>query len=74
MLRQYIQEALERANYEIIDDTEPFYGEVKGLQGVWATGNTLEECRRHLEEAIKDWICFSRKHLPGFFAVGDSVL
>lgn len=59
MLRQYIQKALERANYEIIDDAEPYYGEVAGLEGVWATGATLEECRRHLEEAIEDWMSFS---------------
>ena len=49
MLIQYIQAALERAKYEIIDDEEPYYGEVPELEGVWATGKTLEECRRNLE-------------------------
>jgi predicted RNase H-like HicB family nuclease len=34
---------MERATYEIIDDPKPYYGEVPELQGVWATGNTLEE-------------------------------
>ena len=28
MLLQYIQAALDRAHYEIIEDDEPFYGEV----------------------------------------------
>jgi Uncharacterised protein family (UPF0150). len=42
MLTEYIQEALRRARYEIIDDEEPYYGEVPELQGVWATGKTLE--------------------------------
>ena len=65
MLLQYIQGALERAHYEIIEDTEPFYGEVPTLSGVWATGKTLEECRRNLAEAVEDWVLFSiAKGLP----------
>jgi predicted RNase H-like HicB family nuclease len=56
MLTEYIQEALRRARYEIIDDEEPYYGEVPELQGVWATGKTLEECRENLREAIEGWI------------------
>jgi predicted RNase H-like HicB family nuclease len=65
MLLQYIQVALEGAHYEIIEDEEPFYGEVPPLAGVWATGKTLEECRRNLAEAIEDWVLFSiAKGLP----------
>jgi predicted RNase H-like HicB family nuclease len=59
MLLSYIQAALERARYEIIEDDEPYYGEVPLLKGVWATGATLEECRRRLAEAIEDWLLFS---------------
>jgi predicted RNase H-like HicB family nuclease len=47
---------MEKATYEIIDDPEPFYGEVPELQGVWATGKTLEECRRELQSVIEGWI------------------
>lgn len=65
MLLQYIQIALERAHYEIIEDAEPFYGEVPAIAGIWATGKTLEECRRNLAEAIEDWVLFSiAKGLP----------
>jgi predicted RNase H-like HicB family nuclease len=65
MLLEYIQAALECAHYEIIEDEEPFYGEVPPLAGVWATGKTLEECRRNLAEAIEDWVLFSiAKGLP----------
>ena len=59
MLLKYIQTALESAHYQIIEDEEPFYGEVPLLAGVWATGKTLEECRRNLAEAIEDWVLFS---------------
>ena len=45
MLLRYIQAALDRAHYEMIVGEEPFYGEVPALEGVWATGRTLEECR-----------------------------
>ena len=56
MLIQYIQAALENARYEIINDEEPYYGEVPGLEGVWSSGNTLEECRKNLEEIIDEWV------------------
>ncbi|NOZ59719.1 MAG: type II toxin-antitoxin system HicB family antitoxin [Euryarchaeota archaeon] len=57
MIVEYINAALEKARYEIIDDEEePFYGEVPELRGVWATGKTLEECRRNLAEVIEGWI------------------
>lgn len=59
MLTQYIEAALEEAHYEIIEDEEPYYGEVPSLEGVWATGKTLEECRRNLSETIEDWLLFS---------------
>lgn len=65
MLTEYIQSALERAMYEIIEDVEPYYGEIPDLSGVWATGKTLEECRRNLSEALEDWLLLSiAKHLP----------
>lgn len=44
MVVEYIEEALRRAKYEIIEDEELYYGEVSELPGVWATGKTLEEC------------------------------
>ena len=59
MLLRYIQAALECAHYEMVEDEEPFYGEVPPLAGVWASGKTLEECRRNLGEAIEDWVLFS---------------
>jgi predicted RNase H-like HicB family nuclease len=61
MLIEYIEESLKRAHYEIINDNEPFYGEVKELKGVWATGNTLEECRKNLRDVIEGWILVSIK-------------
>jgi predicted RNase H-like HicB family nuclease len=70
-LIQYIQAALEHARYEIIDDEEPYYGEVPELPGVWASGNTLEECRRNLEEVIDEWIIIRLRKGLEIPPVGD---
>jgi len=59
VLLRYIETALEQAHYEMIEDEEPFYGEVTALTGVWATGKTLEACRNNLAEAVEDWVLFS---------------
>jgi predicted RNase H-like HicB family nuclease len=65
MIVEYIEAALARANYEIIRDEEPCYGEVRDLKGVWATGKTLEECRKKLAEVIEGWIIIRlKKGLP----------
>jgi predicted RNase H-like HicB family nuclease len=61
MLIEYIQSALEKAKYEIINDEEPYYGEIPELKGVWATGTTLEECRKKLAEVIEGWIIIRLK-------------
>jgi predicted RNase H-like HicB family nuclease len=65
MIVEYIEAALGRAKYEIIRDDEPYYGEVHGLRGVWATGRTLEACRKNLSEVIEGWIIVRiKKGLP----------
>ncbi|MCL0053350.1 type II toxin-antitoxin system HicB family antitoxin, partial [Dehalococcoidales bacterium] len=56
MITEYIEAALSRAKYEIMEDEEPYYGEVPELEGVWATGKTLEECRHNLAEVIDGWL------------------
>ncbi len=74
MIIEYINAALERAKYEIIDDEEPFYAEVPELEGVWATGKTLEECRRNLAEVIEGWILLRiKKGLP-LPPIGDKII
>jgi len=61
MITDYIEAALAQAKYEIIEDEEPYYGEVPGLAGVWSTGKTLEECRKNLAEVIDGWIVIRLK-------------
>ncbi len=56
MIVDYIEAALRRAHYELIEDEEPYYGEVSELQGVWAGGKNLEECRENLADVVEGWV------------------
>ncbi len=57
MISEYIHAALAKATYEKLDDQDqPYYGEIKSLKGVWATGKSLEACRNQLSEVIEGWI------------------
>ena len=55
MLTAYINEAMARANYKILEDST-YFGEIPELSGVWANESTLEECRRALQEVLEEWL------------------
>jgi len=56
MFAEYIDRAMENAVYDIIQDDGTYWGEIAGVQGVWARHSTLEGCRRELREALSDWL------------------
>lgn len=74
MIREYIEAALQRAKYEIIEDEEPYYGEIPELTGVWATGANLEECRRNLADAADAWVLFRLSQGMAIPALGKTRL
>lgn len=49
--------AMRRAKYELLEDGR-YYGSIPGFEGVWADGQTLEECRGELEEVVEEWLLF----------------
>jgi predicted RNase H-like HicB family nuclease len=55
MLVEFIEAAMNRASYEKLDTGE-YYGEIPACLGVWASGKTLEKCRRELQEVLEDWL------------------
>jgi predicted RNase H-like HicB family nuclease len=61
MLATYLDQAMELAKYEIIPEDVIYWGEIPPLQGVWASGETLETCRRELREALSDWVALRLK-------------
>ncbi len=58
MFSEYIAAALARAEYEVIDNPEPYYAHVPGI----ATGMTFEDCRKALIETIEEWIAIRLRH------------
>jgi predicted RNase H-like HicB family nuclease len=56
MIQKYLQRAMEAAHYELLENDEGFYGEIPTAPGVWATGSTLEACRKELLEVLEEWI------------------
>jgi predicted RNase H-like HicB family nuclease len=65
MLTKYIRAAMARATYEILEDDRTYYGEIPGVQGVWANEPTLDACRQELESVLEDWLLFGlHKALP----------
>lgn len=72
MIRNYIEAALHQAHYEIVDDEEPYYGSVPGLQGVWASG--MEECRDRLADVIEGWMLIRLSRRLTIPPIGDAVV
>jgi predicted RNase H-like HicB family nuclease len=55
MLTEYIAKAMDKAVYERLSDGG-WYGEIPPCRGVWATGETKEECARALQEVLEGWL------------------
>jgi predicted RNase H-like HicB family nuclease len=55
MIYEYIQKALEKAEYKQLED-KTWYSEIPGFQGVWANSDSVEECRRELSEVLEEWL------------------
>ena len=55
MLTDYICSAMRRAIYDKLEDST-YYGEIPGLQGIWANASSLEACRKELQEVLEDWV------------------
>ena len=55
MLFEYIQGALENAEYKKLDDGT-WFAEIPGFEGVWANRKTVEECRKELVEVLEEWL------------------
>ena len=61
MIREYMEKALEKAQYEKLADNT-YSGEIPECPGTIAFGDTEEECRRELEAALEDWLLSALRH------------
>lgn len=67
MLTHYLQAAMHRAIYKILDEDGTFFGEIPDLPGVFANADTLEACREELIEVLEGWILLGlhlQHHIP----------
>lgn len=67
MLSSFIDSELKSASYKILSDGT-YFGEIKGVRGVWANAKTLEACRIQLQEVLEDWLVVKIKsgdRIPG---------
>ena len=61
MLTEYIQSAMRRAHYELMESGR-FFGSIPECRGAWGEGGTLEECREELSGALESWIFIGLRH------------
>jgi predicted RNase H-like HicB family nuclease len=54
-IQEYVFSAMAKARYQILED-ETWYADVFLCPGVWAIGDTAEECRDALQHALADWL------------------
>ena len=72
MLIEYINAALAKAKYEIVEEDGSIYGYIPKLKGVWANAATLEACRDELKSVLEGWILVGVRFgdkLPAFNGV-----
>ena len=55
MLSEYIQKALEKARYKVLEDGT-WFAEIPDFEGVWANAATVEGCRHELVEVLEEWL------------------
>jgi predicted RNase H-like HicB family nuclease len=64
MLSDYMSAVMHHAQYCFTQDGK-VSGVIPDLEGVTAHGETLEDCRHNLSEALEEWIFFrASRHLP----------
>ncbi len=58
MLSDYIAKAVEKAEYEKMENGR-FFATIPGFKGLWAEGKTVESARRELISTLEDWVLLS---------------
>lgn len=61
MLTEYIEQAMRKAHYEVMENGR-FFGAIPPCAGCWGEGATLEECRDELRGALECWILVGVRH------------
>jgi predicted RNase H-like HicB family nuclease len=54
-MTEYVYSAMAKARYQVLEDGS-YYGEIFLCPGVWATGDTVEDCRDALRDVLAEWL------------------
>jgi predicted RNase H-like HicB family nuclease len=55
MIHEYTERAIKKAEYKKLEDGT-WFGEIPGFEGVWANGDSLENCRHELIDVLEEWL------------------
>ena len=67
MLSTYIESKLKEAKYEKLKDST-YYGEIRGLRGLWANAKTLKKCKEEMREVLEEWLVIKIQHKKFLYA------
>lgn len=62
MLTDYIDAAMRKARYKLLDRREGFFGEIPGFSGLWARDKSLQECHDELRAVLESWLIIKLRH------------
>lgn len=54
-IEEYVYSAMAKARYQVLED-ETWYADIFLCPGVWAIGETVDECRESLRDVLVDWL------------------
>ncbi|MCL5031342.1 MAG: type II toxin-antitoxin system HicB family antitoxin [Bacteroidetes bacterium] len=60
IIKNYLETAIKKAEYKKLKDGT-WFGEIPSLKGIWANGNSVEECRNELLEVLEEWLLLKIK-------------
>jgi len=55
MLTEYIEKAMSLAHVDKIEDGR-YFASIPGFKGLWADGDTQNECRSELRDCLEEWL------------------
>lgn len=68
MLSEYLEKQLKKSKFKRLKDGS-YFGSIPGFPGVWANKETLNTCKKELQEVLEEWLFLkvrSKEHIPGF--------
>ncbi|MGH7176245.1 MAG: type II toxin-antitoxin system HicB family antitoxin [Tepidisphaeraceae bacterium] len=69
MLTEYIEAAMKRAKYELLEGGEGYFATIAGFRGLWANERTLRGCRKELRSVLESWLIIKLRHDDNDFPV-----